>query len=53
VNVATRGYFVKKYPLMAFCIKACSFPRFPPYQLSKPYPGATTVLVDEFDARGF
>jgi hypothetical protein len=35
---------------MVFSVKACSFPRFPPYRLSKPHSGATAVLVDELDA---
>jgi hypothetical protein len=46
-NVATRGYFVKRYPWMAFSVKPYSFPRFSPYRLSKPHPGASAVLVDE------
>jgi hypothetical protein len=39
--VATRGYFVKRYPWVAFRVKRCLFPRF--FWLSKPHTGTTAV----------
>jgi hypothetical protein len=53
LNVATRGYFVKRCPWMAFSVKPCSFPGLSPYGLSKPHTGTAAVLVDELHAGRF